>query len=233
VLAEKLTYRKRQHIVGVSAEVIKDYDTYIGLKGGSSVLYNYVDEKFFSLNYIPRQNATDLRLVAVGNLRRQKNYENLLQAFTLLKDYSVSLDIYGAGNLEETFRNFITTNNIRVTLKGLITDVASVLSAYDAYILSSLFEGYGIAPMEAMAAGMPVLLSDIPVLREVAGESPLYFDPLNPQSIADAIKEALQNRNQLIQRSAGNRSMVKEKASKEIYKQKLESIYRSVLSGNS
>jgi alpha-1,3-rhamnosyl/mannosyltransferase len=87
--------------------------------------------------------------------------------------------------------------------------------------------------MEAMAAGMPVLLSDIPVLREVAGESPLYFDPLNPQSIADAIKEALQNRNQLIQRSAGNRSMVKEKASKEIYKQKLESIYRSVLSGNS
>jgi glycosyltransferase involved in cell wall biosynthesis len=232
--AEKITYTKRQTVIGVSDGVLKDYNAQVGLKGPSHVIYNYISDIFFNIELKQRpalQNG--IRLVAVGNLRRQKNYENLLKAISIIKDFPVSLDIYGSGDLQDALQHFINDHTLNVSLKGRTGDVASVLPNYDAYIMPSLFEGYGIAPMEAMAAGMPVLLSDIPVLREVAGESPLYFDPLNPQSIADAIKEALQNRNQLIQRSTGNRSRVKEKASKEIYKQKLESIYRSVLSGNS
>src|SRR6185503_2660035 len=76
---EKRTYKARQVAIGVTREVIDDYDKTIGLKGRSYVLYNYVNDAYFnnSINYTPPSNGK-LRMVAVGNLKRQKNYKVLI-----------------------------------------------------------------------------------------------------------------------------------------------------------
>ena len=71
--AEKLTYKKKQFLISVSKEALKDYDQWIGIKGQSTVLYNYVHQKYFNIEYDYAQTIDkEFRLVAVGNLRRQK-----------------------------------------------------------------------------------------------------------------------------------------------------------------
>ena len=226
--AEKLTYKKRQIIIGVSREVLNDYNNWVGIKGKSFVLYNYVNEKFFNLSSdVYKEVSSELKLVAVGNLRRQKNYLRLLDSFLQLKDLPVSLHIYGVGDLEDELIDKIKKEKLNVRLMGRVNDVSEVLPCYHAYIMPSLFEGFGIAPMEAMAAGMPVILSDLAVFRELAEDLPVYFDPNRPDSMANAIRYTYDNWHELSQNSTRAKLLIKQKASKEVYLSKLFDIYNS------
>jgi glycosyltransferase involved in cell wall biosynthesis len=228
LIAEKLTYKKRHHIIAVSHEALNDYDKWVGIKGKADVLYNYVSQKFFDLQYSYNQEVKgSFKLVAVGNLRRQKNYPALLKAMDMVKDIPVTLDIYGSGDLQEELQKAIGENQLNVRLMGRVDDVSEILLNYHAYIMPSLFEGFGIAPMEAMAAGMPVLLSDLPVFKEIGGDLPEYFDPGSPASIANTIRNSFQNWNSVKEKAANGKERIRNKASKEIYFKKLSAIYSS------
>ena len=223
---ERLTYTKNQTIIAVSKEVLRDYDEWIGIKGKSHVLYNYVSQKFFDLTYNDEQTITgDFKLIAVGNFRRQKNYFNLLNAFSLVKELPVSLEIYGSGNLRDSLQQKIDEEGLNVRLMGSVTDISSVLMNYHAYIMASSFEGFGIAPMEAMATGMPVLLSEIAVFKELANDIPVYFDPNNSASIADAIKNTYEHWQHVKSKTRGAKEIIYRKASQEVYVKKLVEIY--------
>jgi len=78
-----------------------------------------------------------------------------------------------------------------------------------------------------MAAGMPVLLSDLPVFRELAEDLPVYFDPLNSSSIADAILYVHNNWTEVISNGNKGRQLIKSKASRDVYLSKLIRIYNS------
>ncbi len=226
-ISESITYKKHHQLIAVSEEALKDYDQWIGIKGKSTVLYNYVNQKFFDLHYNYTQDlANGFKLVAVGNLRRQKNYSLLLEAFKLLKDVPVSLHIYGGGELENELKHKISEEGLNVRLMGRAGDISTVLPNYHAYIMASLFEGFGIAPMEAMAAGMPLILSDLQVFREIAEDVPYYFDPVTPASIADAIQFAANNWQLMKEGAKRGKDIVRQKASKEIYFKKLLEIYK-------
>jgi glycosyltransferase involved in cell wall biosynthesis len=228
LIAEKLTYKKRHHIIAVSKEALNDYDEWVGIKGKADVLYNYVSQIFFDLHYNYDLQVTDsFKLVAVGNLRRQKNYPALLRAFELVKDIPVSLDIFGTGGMQEELQNTIDRGQLKVRLMGRVNDISEVLMNYHAYIMPSLFEGFGIAPMEAMATGMPVLLSDLEVFREIGEDIPVYFDPKDPSSIAATIRQAFQNWDGIKEKAKGGKALISGKASKEIYFKKLSGIYTS------
>ena len=228
VFAERVTYKKRHTIIGVSQQALNDYNKWIGIKGKSFVLYNYVKQSFFDASYdYNRDIQNAFKLVAVGNLRRQKNYFALLEAIHLLKDHPIHLDIYGSGDLEKELLDKINKERLNVRLMGRTNDVSAVLPAYHAYIMPSLFEGFGIAPMEAMAAGMPVLLSNLEVFKEVAEDFPVYFDPANPSTMADAIKYAYDNWQQVKSKAQKGKSMIKQKVSREVYFSNLIKIYNS------
>lgn len=223
---EKLTYSKRQIIISVSNAVLKDYNEWVGVKGKSYVLYNFVQESFFNLSINNNRDIKKgLKLVAIGNLRRQKNYELLIESFTYLKDLPVSLDIYGSGDIEADLSKRIEKCGVNIKLKGRTNNVLSLLPEYDAYIMPSLFEGFGIAPMEAMAYGMPVLLSDIEVFKELAEEIPIYFNPYDSISMANAIKYAYYNWDYIKGKAAHGKSLILAKASKDVYINNLKKIY--------
>jgi glycosyltransferase involved in cell wall biosynthesis len=225
-IAESLTYKKKHFLIAVSKDALDDYDKWIGIKGPSTVLYNYVHQKYFDLNYdANRQIEGDFKLVAVGNLRRQKNYPALLEAFKILKEEPVSLDIYGSGEQKEELESSISAEGLKVRVMGRVNDVSEVLPQYHAYIMASLFEGFGIAPMEAMAAGMPVILSDLAVFRELGEDLPQYFDPQNPQSIAESIMFLYRNWEAAKTRAKKGRDLICNKASREVYFKKLSEIY--------
>ncbi len=139
-------------------------------------------------------------LIFVGNVKPHKNLINLLRAFELILD-RIPHDLVIVGK-ESGFR----TGDVavvekaramgkRVMLTGEVDD--AVLQQYVAHaemlVLPSLYEGFGLPALEAMACGCPVLASDIPVLREVCGEAVLYCDPLAPHDIAEKIATLIEN----------------------------------------
>ena len=70
-------------------------------------------------------------------------------------------------------------------------DVRAIVRGASVFVVPSLIEGFGLPAVEAMAAGTPLVVSDIDVLREVTDGAALTFDPADPARLADAILRAL------------------------------------------
>jgi len=70
------------------------------------------------------------------------------------------------------------------------TDLGDLYRSACALVLPSIYEGFGLPIIEAMSQRLPVICSDLPVFREVAGDHATYFDPLNVEDIANALKSS-------------------------------------------
>src|SRR5258708_3331441 len=68
-------------------------------------------------------------------------------------------------------------------------EYARILSSATALVSASLNEGFGLPLIEAMAGGTPIVVSDIPIFREIGGEAAVFFDPQSPESFVSAIRE--------------------------------------------
>lgn len=227
-IIDRLTYKKNQLVIAPTHEVLVDFDKAIGIKGKSSVLYNFVDDHFFKNQMDYDFSTEQLKLIAVGNLKKVKNYQLLIDAFKLLKSFPVSLDIYGQGILKDDFQKQINDNCLSIKLKGSRSKIYEVLPQYDAFVMSSFHEGFGISAAEAMTTGLPLLLSGINVLKEVSQNNALFFDPLNPQSFADVILRIFKNEIDLKKFSENGKKISRERYTKEKYLKGLLLLYNEV-----
>jgi glycosyltransferase involved in cell wall biosynthesis len=223
---EKFTYRKRHHIIAVSKVVLNDFDEWVGLKGQSTVLYNIIGDEFFTAS--PKQSfpGNKIRLVAVGNLRKQKNYPYILKAFRTMPSH-VSLDIYGIGPLRESMQNEIETEHLNIRLCGLHSNMHQVLRGYDAYVMCSTHEGLSLALMEGMASGLPAFLSDIPVQRESAEDAAVYFDLNKPEDFVTKLLDTFNDIERLKEMSQKGIARAGMLARKDSYIQKLLALYHA------
>lgn len=223
---EKFTYRKRHHIIAVSETVLADFDHWVGLKGKSTVLYNIIDDVFFTAKPKLQFSKDKIRLVAVGNLRKQKNYTYLLRAFRNMPSH-ISIDIYGTGTLKDEMQDEIDRYKLTINLCGLQSDMHLLLREYDGYVMCSTHEGLSLALMEAMASGLPAFLSDIPVQRESAGNAALYFDLTQPESLVQKILSAFSQQHILITMSEESINRANTIARKDRYLARLIALYEN------
>lgn len=222
--AEKLTYRGRHHLLAVSEAVLKDYDACIGIRGPADVLYNYVERNFFSQDYKHMCFNGTLKAVAVGSLKKAKNYSFLLDCFRKLPA-NIRLDIYGEGPLKEPLQAMITRHRLNVRLCGIRRDMWDVLPAYDLFVMSSVYEGQPVALLEAMASGMPAMLSDIPELREASGEHAIFFGLHNTHDFINKIKAIADHRIDLDAYAKAGFVRAKTMATQEQYLEALSGLY--------
>jgi len=105
------------------------------------------------------------------------------------------LVVAGHGTDDETLKSTASAAGVSgdVRLLGSCTpeELESLYALADCLVLASLHEGFGLPVVEAMARSLPVLCSDIPALREVAGAAALYLDPHDPSQIAARISELI------------------------------------------
>jgi glycosyltransferase involved in cell wall biosynthesis len=221
---DKLTYRKHHHIIAVSRAVLDDFDKWIGIKGKSTVLYNFVRNEFFIDQPKFEINVNPLRLVAVGNLRYQKNYLYLIEAFKR-ELTNVTLDIYGKGIMQEELQALITENNLPIKLLGSQKELHKILPSYDAFVMCSFFEGQPLSLLEATACGLPAILSDIPVLREVTGDHALYFDLSDPSDFVRKVQKVQSGEIDVLKNVKPAFERIYTFARKEIYFENLISLY--------
>lgn len=139
----------------------------------------------------------------VGRLEKRKNVANIIEAFSLFKQKNntahklvlVGKKGYGYEKIIQKINSFSELKK-EIIVPGYLNDkdLAHLYSASDAFIFPSLYEGFGIPVLEAMASGIPVLTSNIPTLKEVAGDGALYVDPKNTNDIADGIENIISNK---------------------------------------
>lgn len=151
------------------------------------IIYGAVDPSFFS--HIPTHSKSlkEKYFLAVGSIHPQKNLKSLFQAMKYFVGSDIQLYVVGGqrGNFsQDTSLQDSLSSNIKFL--GRVSD-SELLEYYrnaEAFVFPSLYEGFGIPPLEAQACGVPAVVSGIPVLREVYGDSVLYFNPKDPKDIA-------------------------------------------------
>jgi len=131
----------------------------------------------------------------VGQQRQHKNLVRLVRAFALLRhryniDYQLVL-VGKADPLAPEIPLLIKKMNLQdaVILTGYVadSDLPYFYAEATAFVFPSLYEGFGLPPLEAMASGIPVLSSHASVMPEILGDAALYFDPMNIEDIAQAM----------------------------------------------
>lgn len=155
------------------------------------VIPNGVDEHFLDQPLGLSQDRHGLRLISIGSLIPRKGLDQALLALAHLNDNSnITLDILGQGPEEKRLRELVTAHTLhdRVRFLGQVQadDVLPYLFAADALILCSHSEGRPNVVLEAMAAGLPVVATDIEGVRELVqpGVTGLLFEPGDHEALA-------------------------------------------------
>lgn len=154
------------------------------------IIPNAIDvESFQNLQIHPFERPWT-RIGFIGRLDPIKCVPDLVEAVSLLE--RAELHIYGIGEDENRIRTTIHTFDVahRTTLHGETQSAHQALKQIDVLVLPSAAEGFGLVLIEAMAAGIPVVATDVPGIRDVVRDEQtgLLVPPHSPQSIAEAIK---------------------------------------------
>lgn len=192
------------HVVTVSeamkAEILDFYP-----KAEISVIYNGLDPRH--LDPVPDSDLSAFIrkymlpqdfLLSVGHIERRKNYLRLIDAFALLRNRGRNCYLVIAGNdsgerkiIEEHIRAVDLCTSVKI-LTGLSDlELRCAYRLCRLFVFPSTYEGFGIPILEAMAARRPMVLSNIPVFREVTQDLSVYFDPYDVDSIACTIGNVL------------------------------------------
>lgn len=157
-------------------------------------LHRITDQETIS-SALTKYHITPPYIVFVGRLEQKKNLPRLIDAWNIVKTQSkISHKLVLAGShgfQYDSIQNKIKQFDLRSSIveTGYIdsTDMATLISAADAYILPSLYEGFGIPILEAFSCQTPLLCSKIASIPEIAKNAALYFDPYDFQDMARVI----------------------------------------------
>jgi len=165
------------------------------------VIHNGVNKEWFEIKKEKRPHNKPY-LLYVGNVKPHKNLVRLLEAFELLAN-KIPHDLIIVGKKA----GFITGDTIiekkatslkqRVHFTGYVDN--QLLHQYFIHaktlVFPSLYEGFGLPPLEAMACGCPVIVSNAASLPEVCGDAAIYCDPYSVEDIANKIEQLLADKN--------------------------------------
>jgi glycosyltransferase involved in cell wall biosynthesis len=195
-LVDALAYGRYSRIVCISQGVKETLAGHLRrIEAKAIVVHNGIDLARFTARPVSRPAREQGRLVVcVGNLLPGKGQDILLKAIALLPG-DVHVAFAGRGPLEERLRKLARNLGVleRVRFLGYVDDVSSVYKAARVCVVPSSWEGFGMAAVEAMASGVPVVASRIPGLSEVVGEAGSLFEAGNPSDLAAKISTLLKS----------------------------------------
>jgi len=177
-----------------------------------SVVHNGYDNEIFRPLKEPEKTATILGkygitkpfFLYVGRLEKKKNTPALIEALSLVRENNPEIKeklvlignaSFGFDEVKYVIEEF--NLNHEVYMPGWVSedDLPYVYNAASAFVFPTKHEGFGIPILESLACGLPTIASDLPVLREIAGEAVLYFDQNDKHDIARAMVRIIKDEN--------------------------------------
>ena len=201
-----LAIKNADHVIAVSAatknDILKFYPEISSEK--VTVVYHGYDMELFSEKISLAQAEKTLKtynlipnsyLLYVGAIQPRKNLNVLIEAFEKIKEKKSELKLVIAGAPAWQYECVLGKiakskfkDDIIVTGTIAFDQLPALYQNAQAFIFPSLYEGFGIPVLEAMASGTPVILANNSSLPEVAGDSALYFDTSSPDELAACIE---------------------------------------------
>jgi len=162
------------------------------------VVHNPVRPAFFEVGDSRLPSTTTPKVWGMlARLDLLKDHQSLIEAVGLMPPgLDFKLELAGDGALLEQLRQQVSAARLegRIRFLGAITQPQEVMRNWQGFVFATTGrEGFGIAVAEAMAAGLPCVLSDIPALREVAGDAAYYAKQGSPAAICARLMEVLEN----------------------------------------
>jgi len=170
------------------------------------VIYNAIDERFLAPANVERMELVRQRyqldhpfVLYVGNIKPHKNIERLIDAFGRarsqcpddLKLVIIGDEISKYPGLRQSVHKHKLDKHVRFLGFQPMETLAAFYRLARAFVFPSLYEGFGLPPLEAMACGSPVVTSNVSSLPEVAGGAALLVDPYDANAIAGGIVQAV------------------------------------------
>jgi glycosyltransferase involved in cell wall biosynthesis len=153
----------------------------------------------------PRTHFGSKKILTISDIAPRKNQLRLIKAFELVhREYpNNGAELIIAGYLRKDIPEFESTlrdirkrnDGIKIRLAGYLTD-SEILSLYeeaDVFVYPSLYEGFGLPVLEAMASGCPVVSSNVSSLSEIVGAAGILVDPYNVEALARAVSTVLRD----------------------------------------
>lgn len=245
ILFEKWITKKTNCNISVSASNQKTGKDNIA-NFNSTVIYNGIDLEKFSPDNVERKCVrNELNIPAdafvvsfIGRVTAQKDPLGLINAFKKVTEAHANaiLLMVGDGDLKQETVQLAKDLGIEksVVFENFRTDVADVLFSSDVYCLPSLWEGFPIGLLEAMAMCKPVIATKVDGSSEIINNNKngILIEPQNTQALADAILELITNKNIRIELSGAARQTIADNFDVCKMTRKIEKIYTNILFEN-
>jgi len=188
---------KQAGAVVANSEGLKDLALKTSPDQEISVIYNGIDISEFKPDLNKANNNDEMRIVCVSRLIERKGIRFLIEAIEKLKDRNVKLILVGEGNQEDELKKLVVNSRIpdRVEFKGYMDhdSIADLYRTSDVFVLPSLNEGMSNALLEAMASGLPVIVTDTGGTSELIDGNGVVVPMCDSDAIAEAIREFMDN----------------------------------------
>jgi len=207
----KFALRHARHIIAISEttknDLIKFYKADPKKISVVYLAYNtyyssFQPEKDYFLSLRKRFGITKPYLLSIGRIEHRKNILNVVRAFGLLIKEGLDYQLVLAGKpgfgSEQVFKEI---KELRlegdIIIPGYVSEKDSLYLMHNARtcLVVSLYEGFGMTALEAMASGVPTVVSNRPALSEISGNATLQVDPIKPDEIAKAVFRIAADRN--------------------------------------
>lgn len=203
----ELASRRATRVMTVSESSKRDILRFVDVPPGKiDVIYNSYDERFgiepdedAVVRVRERYQLHDEFVLYAGNVKPHKNLERLIEAFHLVRQQGLDhLKLVLIGDDISKYaalRRAVHSHQLHkyVRFLGYLPEetLAVMYRLAGVFVFPSLYEGFGLPPLEAMASGTPVVTSNVSSLPEVAGDAAILVDPYQPESIAEGIRRVL------------------------------------------
>lgn len=203
------TAMRARKVITVSQFSAKEIAAVYGLPEEKiAVIHNGVSEQFRPMSHpaaladLRRRLAipTERYILFAGGADPRKNHQTLLRAYArlaaLLRPYSMVMAgdaVHRFGDTRETARTFELEDRVVCAGPLSIEDLRLLYCHADLFVFPSVYEGFGMPVLEAMACGAPVITSKTTALSEVAGEAAVLVNPEDAEELADAIMRVLED----------------------------------------
>ncbi len=189
-LLDKWMYSRYRSVICISDKTKENLVHYLkGKLPVAPIIYNGINCETYaaSTNLFESNGKTVVTMVA--GFRYQKDQDTLIKAFQYLPVDCYELWLVGDGERRPVLESLVNQLGLQqhVRFWGIQSDISAILKSSDIIVMSSHWEGFGLAAVEGMAAGKPVVATDIPGLAEVIKNAGILFPHEDAKTLADII----------------------------------------------